>query len=328
MKLVRCTHNPILEANSAREWESGAVFNCGATVGTDGPIYLLYRAVPQGYTKKPDGSGYDNYVSSIGCAVSENRYHFTRFAHPVIEPLEEYERFGCEDPRVTRLEIDREVLYLITYTALSASAFSSTGNRVALASTEDLRTWHKHGVVIPDLEDKDAVIFPELVGGRIAMLHRVAPNIQIVYFDSLEQLLNPKRDFWNAYRASLEESTVMRPKYKWEVKKIGAGPPPIRTDAGWLLIYHGVDANHIYRAGAALLDLDDPGWVIARSPHPILEPEEEYEKAGDVPNVVFPEGAVVRDRTLYVYYGGADKCCCLATTALDDLLGYLLTFRE
>ena len=328
MKLVRYAHNPILEANPQREWESGAVFNCGATVGQDGSIYLLYRAISQGYTRKPDGAGYDNYVSSIGCAVSEDGRHFTRFAHAVIEPLEEYERFGCEDPRVTRLEIEGDALYLITYTALSTPVFSGDGNRVALASTEDLHTFHKHGVVIPDLEDKDAVIFPELVGGRIAMLHRVMPNIQIVYFESLEQLLNPMKDFWSAYRASLEEFTVMRGRYEWEAKKIGAGPPPIRTEAGWLLIYHGVDAAHVYRAGAALLDLEEPSRVIARSPYPILEPEEEYEMIGDVPNVVFPEGAVVRDGTLYVYYGGADKCCCLATAALDDLLGYLLAFRE
>ena len=328
MKLVRYTHNPILEANSEREWESGAVFNCGATVGADGSIYLLYRAVPQGYTKKPDGSGYDNYVSSIGCAVSEDGYHFTRFAHPVIKPLEEYERFGCEDPRVARLEIDGEVLYLITYTALSAPAFSGAGNRVALASTEDLRTWHKHGVVIPDLEDKDAVIFPELVGGRIAMLHRVAPNIQIVYFDSLEQLINPDEEFWSECRVSLKESTVMRPKYEWEAKKIGAGPPPIRTDAGWLLIYHGVDADHVYRAGAALLDLEDPARVIARSPHPILEPEEEYERVGDVPNVVFPEGAVTIGDELLVFYGGADVVCCAASVRLDEFVNYLLAQRR
>ena len=328
VKLIRYTHNPVLEANPESEWEAGAVFNCGATVGVDGSTYLLYRAIPQGYTRKPDGPGYDNYVSSIGCAVSEDGRHFTRFPHPVIEPQEKYERFGCEDPRVTHLEVEGEALYLITYTALSAPAFSGTGGRVALASTKDLRTFHKHGVVIPDLEDKDTVIFPELVGGRIAMLHRVMPNIQIVYFESLEQLLNPREDFWSAYRASLEEFTIMRPKYEWEAKKIGAGPPPIRTEAGWLLIYHGVDVNHIYRAGAALLDLEDPSRVIARSPHPILEPEEEYERVGDVPNVVFPEGTVVRDRTLYVYYGGADKCCCLATAALDDLLDYLLAFEE
>jgi len=328
VKLTRYAHNPILETNPERAWEAGAVFNCGATIGVDGLIYLLYRAIPQGYTRKPNGAGYDNYVSSIGCAISEDGHHFIRFPHPVLGPQEEYERFGCEDPRVTCLRIGGEVLYLITYTALSAPAFSGVGNRVALALTEDLRTFRKHGVVIPDMEDKDTAIFPELVGGRIAMLHRVAPDIQIVYFEGLEQLLNPGEDFWSTHRASLEKFTVMRPKYEWEAEKIGAGPPPIRTEAGWLLIYHGVDANYVYRAGAALLDLDAPGRVIARSLHPILEPKEEYERVGDVPNVVFPEGAVVQDGTLYVYYGGADKCCCLATAALDDLLGYLLTFRE
>ncbi len=324
MKLVRYVHNPILEASPEREWESGAVFNCGATVGTDGLIYLLYRAIPRGYTRKPGGSGYDNYVSSIGCAVSEDGRHFTRFPHPVIEPLEEYERFGCEDPRVTRLEIGGEVLYLITYTALSAPAFSGDGNRVALASTKDLRTFYKHGVIIPDLEDKDTVIFPELVGGRIAMLHRVAPNIQIVYFESLEQLLNPGEDFWSAYRAGLDEFTVMRPRYEWEAEKIGAGPPPVKTEKGWLLIYHGVDADHVYRAGAALLAPEDPGRVIARTPEPILEPEEEYERIGDVPNVVFPEGAVVIGDELLVFYGGADKVCCVASVRLDKFVDHLL----
>lgn len=326
MKLKRYEHNPILTANPDRAWESGAVFNCGATVGAGGSVYLLYRAIPQGYTRKPEGSAYDNYISSIGCAVSEDGYHFTRFARPVIEPLEEYERFGCEDPRVTRLEMDGEVLYLMTYTALSAPAFSPAGNRVALASTKDFCTFRKHGVVIPNLEDKDAVIFPQFVGGKITMLHRVAPHIQIVYFEDWQQLTNREERFWSQYRASLEKFTVMRPKHEWEAKKIGAGPPPIRTDAGWLLIYHGVDANHIYRAGAALLNLKDPRKVIARSPQPILEPEEEYERVGDVPNVVFPEGAVVRDDILYVYYGGADKCCCLATAGLDDLLDYLSAF--
>lgn len=328
VKLVRYAHNPVLKANPQREWEAGAVFNCGATISEDGSVYLLYRAIPQGYNRKPEGPGYDNYISSIGCAVSEDGYRFTRFPQPVIEPQEEYERFGCEDPRVTRLKLGDEILYLVTYTALSAPAFSGTGNRVALASTKDLRTFHKHGVVIPGLEDKDTVIFPELVGGRIVMLHRVAPNIQIVYFESLEQLLHPEEDFWSAYRASLDEFTVMRPVYEWEAKKIGAGPPPIHTEAGWLLIYHGVDVNHVYRAGAALLDLEEPSRVIARSPQPILEPKEDYERIGDVPNVVFPEGMVVRDGTLYIYYGGADKCCCLATASLTDIVDYLLAFRD
>jgi len=323
MMLKRYTHNPILAPNPARAWESGAVFNCGAVLADDGLIYLLYRAVARGYTWDPDGKRYDNYVSSIGCATSEDGIHFTRGEAPVIRPGDQYDRFGCEDPRVTRLEVEGRVQYLITYTALSAPAFSGFGDRVGLASTEDFRVFHKHGVVIPGSQDKDAVIFPQLVGGRIAMLHRLEPDIQIAYFDDLGQLLQPDEGYWERYGASLQEHTIMRPEYDWERSKIGAGPPPIRTDAGWLLIYHGVDEGHVYRAGAALLDLDDPARVIARSPRPILEPEEEYERVGDVPNVVFPVGAVVQNGTLYVYYGGADKCCCLATAELDDLVNYL-----
>ncbi len=136
--------------------------------------------------------------------------------------------------------------------------------------------------------------------------------------------MHPQEDFWSKYRASLDDFTVMRPQFEWEAKKIGAGAPPIKTEEGWLLIYHGKDDENVYRAGAALLDLEDPSKVIARSPEPILEPEEEYERVGDTPNVVFPEGAIVMGDTLYLYYGAADTCCCLATARLGELLDYLL----
>ncbi|MBL7174583.1 MAG: glycosidase [Desulfobacteraceae bacterium] len=327
MKLKRYEHNPILVANGNRAWESGAVFNCGATLGEDGLIYILYRAIPKGYTKSPHGRGFKNYISSIGCATSEDGIHFVRFHDPIVEPNDAFDRFGCEDPRITRLEGKGSVLYLITYTALSDPAFSGHGNRVALASTKDFRTLQKHGVVIPDLESKDAVIFPELVSGKIAMLHRVLPETQIVYFKDWEQLIYPEKGFWRKYRDSLQEFIIMRPKYEWETKKIGPGPPPIKTQAGWLLLYHGVDAAHVYRVGAVLLDMEEPSRVIARSPYPILEPEEEYERIGDVNNVVFPCGAVVREGLLHVYYGGADKCCCLATSPLNDLLEHLSIFK-
>jgi len=327
VRLKRCLDNPILKPDTARKWESGAVFNCGATLSDDGEVYLLYRAVSACYTRKLVGGGYDNYISSIGGAVSQDGINFIRFKQPVIQPTEEWERYGCEDPRITMLEMEGRPLYLITYTALSAPAFSGRGDRVALVVTEDFLTFHKHGVIIPDLNDKDAVIFPELIQGKIAMLHRVAPNIQIVYFDDLEQLTSPGKSFWREYTAVLEEFTIMKPKYQWESSKIGAGPPPVKTKEGWLLIYHGVDENHIYRTGIALLDLEDPSKVIARSPYPILEPEAEYERVGDVPNVVFPEGAIIRNGMFYVYYGGADKCCCLATADSDDFLDHLLSFR-
>ena len=327
MKLKRYEHNPILEANPDRAWESGAVFNCGAALGPDGRFHLLYRAIAAGYTPSPDRPGYTNYVSSIGLAVSEDGRNFSRFERPVIEPTEAYEIYGCEDPRVNRLQMDGEVSYLITYTALSAPAYSGL-DRVALASTEDFRTYTKHGIVIPGLNDKDAVIFPELINGQIVMLHRVAPNVQIVYFDAFEQLIHPDESFWRRYRASLEEFTIMRPRFEWEAKKIGAGCPPIKTKEGWLVIYHARDNQAVYRAGVVLLDLDDPARVIARSPYPILEPEAEYERIGDVNNVVFPQGAVVEDDRLYVYYGAADKRCCLATARLDEFIAFVTQSKE
>jgi len=116
----------------------------------------------------------------------------------------------------------------------------------------------------------------------------------------------------------------MKPEEDWEAKKIGAGPPPIETEKGWLLIYHGVDENEVYRAGAALLDLKEPWKVIARLPEPILEPEKHYEKVGDVPNVVFPEGAVLIGDELIVFYGAADKYCCAASINIDELLNEML----
>ncbi|MCK4449749.1 MAG: hypothetical protein KAX26_04070 [Anaerolineae bacterium] len=116
----------------------------------------------------------------------------------------------------------------------------------------------------------------------------------------------------------------MKSEQRWEARKIGAGPPPVKTEEGWLLIYHGVDENRVCRAGAALLDLEEPWKVIARTPEPILEPEEEYERVGDVPNVVFPEGAVTIGDELLVFYGGADEVCCAASVCLDELVNYLL----
>ncbi|OLS24728.1 MAG: Beta-1,4-mannooligosaccharide phosphorylase [Candidatus Heimdallarchaeota archaeon LC_3] len=116
---------------------------------------------------------------------------------------------------------------------------------------------------------------------------------------------------------------VMKPEQEWESKKIWTGPPSIKTHEGWLLIYHGVDEKLVYRAGVALLDLKNPSKVKFRSNQPILEPE-----IGDVPNVVFPEGAVAMDGKLFVYYGGADKVCCVATVPLDELLNDLPTSQN
>ena len=327
MRLDRCKYNPILKPDDFKKWDVGAVFNCGVTITENAEIVMLFRAVPSGYKKDPSGNGYLNYISSIGSAVSRDGYSFSIDEKAVIAPQEEWDRYGCEDPRITRFTDNGKATYLITYTALSDPAFSGTGDRVALATTDDFGTYTRHGVIIPGLNDKDAVFFPERINGKIALLHRIPPDIQIVYFDELDVIAKADENSWSRYSESIKDHTILQRKYAWESEKIGAGPPPVKTEEGWLLLYHGVDEDHVYRTGVVLLDLEDPSRVIARSSLPILEPEEDYEKIGDVSNVVFPEGAIVLDETLFVYYGGGDKVCALATARVDDILDFLQEFR-
>ena len=325
--LFRRHPEPILTPVPELSWASGAVFNPGAWY--DGArVHLLVRGVPAGYRRirltdtrpgEPEW-GFEPYVSYIGYAESTDGVHFSVRSEPLIWPDAPYDHFGVEDPRISCIDD----LYLITYTALGAPAFAHPGRvRIGLASTRDFQSVTKHGIVGPDTTDKDAVIFPRRIRGRIAMLHRIVPSIQLIYFDDLEQLFHPPKALWERHLATLDEHVVLRPEFPWEAKKIGAGPTPIETPEGWLLIYHGVDAQHVYRMGMALLDLDDPRRVIARTPEPVLEPELPFEREGDVPNVVFPEGAVVIGDELLVYYGAADRTIGLARAPLSDVLAHL-----
>lgn len=236
-----------------------------------------------------------------------------RSPEPVVTPSADWEEFGCEDPRITRFD----GTFYVTYTA-----HSRRGPRIALASTKDFSHFEKYGLVGPDRNDKDCVIFPERIGGKIAMLHRLKSKVQIAYFESIDSLTKSQA-FWKQYVTHFEDYEVMRGKVPWEERKVGVGSPPIKTERGWLVIYHGVSLDRIYRAGAVLLDLDDPKKVVARTRAPILEPETDFEKKGFVPNVVFPDGALVRDGELLSYYGGADRVCCVASAPLDDFLDEL-----
>jgi beta-1,2-mannobiose phosphorylase / 1,2-beta-oligomannan phosphorylase len=327
MKLERYAANPVLLPDPASPWESGSTFNPGAALATDGRVYLLYRAIADGYTPFPDRPGYANYVSTVGCAVSEDGKHFVRQPLPVLTPSDGIDPYGCEDVRANPLTIDGKTTYLLTYTAMHRPAWTEDSGRIGLAQTDDFQTFQKHGIIGPDVSDKDAVIFPETINGKIVLLHRVETNIQLAVFDDLSQLINPAPGFWEDHLRNLDAHTILRPQFSWEGEKIGSGCPPIKTEEGWLIIYHGADDHHIYRAGLALLDLDDPSKVIARSPQPILEPEADYERVGDVPNVVFPQGLAVLDGIMHVYYGGADKVCALATGSVSDALEHLRHHR-
>ena len=232
---------------------------------------------------------------------------------PVLVPSAEWEEFGCEDPRIVKFE----GTYYVTYTA-----YSRRGPRIALASTNDFKSFEKYGLIGPDRNDKDCVIFPERITGKIAVIHRLKSRVQIAYFQDFESLIY-SREFWNGYVKHLGDYEIFCSKFSWERRKVGVGPPPIKTDLGWLVIYHGVSIGGIYRAGAILLDLDNPLKVLGRTKEPILEPEREFEKYGVVPNVVFPDGAIVRDGELVVYYGGADKVSCVARASLNEFLDEL-----
>jgi predicted GH43/DUF377 family glycosyl hydrolase len=326
MDLFTRHDSPVLTPRSDVGWASGAVFNPG-TWYADGTVHMLFRAVPAGYKEimvVDEGDtearrGFDDYVSYLGYASSRDGISFEWRDKPLIAPGDSFDRFGVEDARISRIGD----LYFITYTALSKPAFESheeNGVRIGLATTSDFKTINRHGVIGPPLRDKDAVIFPRLFDGRVAMLHRLYPDIQIAWFDSVEDLCDPPADYWANYVPNLEDYVVMSCVADWEEKKIGAGPTPIETDEGWLLIYHGVDRNHVYRAGLALLDLEDPTRVIARTAKPVFEPEMPYELIGDVNNVVFPEGAAVIDDTLHMYYGAADRVVGLATASMSDVL--------
>ena len=298
VKLVRSLKNPIIEPRPELAWESGATFNPGVVKSGD-IIHILYRAVNE------------RSISSLGYAtMKDGETILERSATPVLAPSDSWEELGCEDPRITAID---ETFYIF-YTA-----YSRRGPRIAAASTTDFRSYTRYGVVGADYDDKDCALFPERMGGKFVAVHRIAPNIEIAFFDRIQRRDRvPQID--SEILKRIEANVIMRPERKWEEKKIGIGPPPIRTDAGWVIIYHGVDSNTVYRAGAALLDLENPRRVIARTREPILEPEKDYEKVGVVPNVVFPEGTVVIGDELMVFYGGADKVCCLATVPIKLLM--------
>lgn len=328
MSLFRRTPDPILGPIADLPWAGGAVFNPGAWRTDDGTVHLVFRAIPGGYRKtaRTGQSRYEgphnfsDYVSYLGYAASRDGVAFDVRAQPFIAPDTPDDRFGAEDARVAGLD----GTHYITYTALRAPAFGDEeGVSFGLASTRDFRTVTRHGRIGPLVRDKDAVIFPGRIRGKIALLHRIIPDIQIAYFDDEAHLQNPGDRYWDDHLARLDEFVVMRPEAEWEGKKIGAGPTPVETDEGWLLLYHGADWQHVYRSGLALLDRDDPTRVIARTRAPVFAPETPWELEGDVPNVVFPEGAVVDNGTLHVYYGAADRCIGHASAPLADVLDHL-----
>jgi len=312
--LKRYPNNPILLPNINNWWESRAVFNCAALYNGN-RIHLLYRAIGE----------YENYISRIGYASSSDGYTFNRRNEIAFDPILEYEQFGIEDPRLSQIEGQT----YITYVVLSEHPKAGPGVSTALAAvSKDYLNFERLGIITSEeMDNKDVVLFPERLSSNLNKdgksyfcLHRPSSWIGKAYGID-------RPSIWLGELSTLTKLEhhilLMKPEFKWENLKIGAGPPPIKTKKGWLVIYHGVSIDRVYSAGAALLDLNDPGKIICRCNKPILTPTTEYEKYGDVNNVVFPTGLCNIEGELFIYYGGADKFCCLATVELNDLLEYI-----
>ncbi len=290
MKLERCQFNPLLSPNPDRIWENKFVFN--PAVVYDGELFhMIYRA--QG----------NDMVSRLGYAVSTDGIHFNRLEEPVFSPETDDELYGVEDPRITPID----GWYYMLYTA-----YSPYGTRVSLARTKNFITWERFGVVIPDVDNKDAALFPEKISGKYAMLHRIHPDIWLAFSDDLIH--------WNDFVKIASPRNDM-----WDDLKIGAGSPPIKTEYGWLLLYHGVKKKRrpIYMLGFMLLDLEDPRKVLKRSDEPILKPELPWEKFGGVPNVVFSDSMIEFEGEYYVYYGAADNHIALAKVSKEEVYKWI-----
>jgi len=298
--LHRFEENPILTLEDM-PFKASAVFN-GSPVKKDGVYYLLLRIEGQ--------KGY----SFFALAHSHDGLRFKVEKDPVMLPAETgdfatYESHGIEDPRIT--EINGR--YLVLYTASS-----EFGSRIALAETEDLYHYKRLGL-ISGPGNKDGVLFPEKINDKYVRLDRpIGKGTGCIWTSFSSNLL----DWGNA-----EPTICPRPGF-WDAYRVGASAPPIRTEKGWLEIYHGIkmtSSGPIYRMGTALYDLKDPTKVIARCKEPGLSPREDYERIGDVFNVVFACGAIVEDNgEIKIYYGGADTCICVATVQFDDLMEFTL----
>ncbi|MBI5139669.1 hypothetical protein HZA26_03620 [Candidatus Nomurabacteria bacterium] len=306
----RYDKNPILVPKPQNSWESQAVFN-PAAIYLGGKTHILYRALSQ-----------DN-TSTIGYAVSKNGFSIDeKLEDPIYLPREDFENkkitngnSGCEDPRLT--QIGKNIFMCYT-------AFDGIGPpRVAVSSItlKDFLSrkwnWTKPFLVTPQgFDDKDTCLFPVKFKDGYFVLHRVAGEVCGDYLSSL--------DFKNEVVKKCIR--IIGPRVNmWDSHKVGITAPPIKTKYGWLLLYHGISKNHhVYRIGAALLDLKDPAIVLARSTDLLFEPKEEYEKVGVVNNVVFPCGMVLKGKLLYIYYGGADKVVGVASMEMDIIMKALL----
>jgi len=333
----------IILSKTDLEFENEGVLNPG--IFQEGnTVHMFYRAVRKG-----------NY-STIGYAKLDGPLNVVeRHTEPLLTPSTDDEVHGIEDPRIVKIDN----VYHLTY-----CAYDGVNALGSLATSTDLVQFEKQGVLVPRvtykefkriaecnehlndkyerfhihnniesnpnrkrlLWDKNLILFPRTIEGKLTFLHRIRPDIQIV---SVSRISDLTKEFWEDYFMHFNQHILMCSIHDHEIGYIGGGCPPIETAAGWLLIYHGVHdtaKGYVYSACAALLDLNDPKKEIARLPYALFKPDLSWELLGYVDNVVFPTGTSLFDGTLYIYYGAADKRIAVASVNLEELIAELLTY--
>ncbi|MDE2037889.1 MAG: hypothetical protein KGI69_01525 [Patescibacteria group bacterium] len=307
---ARFPGNPIIAPRPGVQWEAAGTIN-PAAIDLGDTTHILYRAVARGN------------VSTIGYASTSDGFSIDeRSDKPIYFPRAPFEtrrdgaeNYGCEDPRVMRIG-DR--LYM-AYTGYDGHTPRVAVSSISVADflAKKWGSWSApYAITPPGVDDKDAAILPESVGGRYLVFHRVRESVCADLVDSLD---------FSAEKVTKCIEIIAPRRGMWDGGKVGISAPPLKTKSGWLLLYHGVSWSTTYRVGAVLLGLDDPTVVVARTAIPLFEPEEEYERKGATPNVVFPCGLVERNGTLYMYYGAADSVCGVASIKLKAILDMLKT---
>jgi len=317
----RSEENPVLLPNEENDWEAEATFN-GCPIVHSKRIHFFYRAV----SSRQNVQGIEMNLSTIGHALSTDGTHF-KHRRQFIKPEYEWERFGCEDPRVTRVGNK----FYIFYTALSAYPFTADGIRVGLAISQDCRQIEAK-YLVTTFNSKAMALFPGKIGGKFAAVLSVNTDkppakIGLAFFDREDQIWAP--EYWEGWYSFLDDHVL--PLQRSPQDQIEVGASPIRTPHGWLLIYAYIQ-NYLsppatFGIEGALLDLENPSRIVARTEEPWLVPQAVYETYGKVPNVIFPSGVLVRGGALHLYYGAADTTCALATARLSTLIEKMLLTR-
>ncbi|NLH74229.1 MAG: glycosidase [Verrucomicrobia bacterium] len=336
MKLERYPGNPILAPHHDHKWEDLAVFNPAAWYDqSKREVLLLYRAAESG----------PEYKCWFGLAVSRDGFQFERVSdQPCLSPsIEGFDGATIQDPRIVKMGDWFYVTYACRHFPFGQfwrpevrqhyitpdcppefpRYLRVNATLTGLAMTRDFKSWIRAGwITDPLLDDRDAVLFPERVGGRFALIHRPLEWVGPEY--GTEHACA-----WIAFSTDLlgfpaaKSKLLIKNRYPWEAAKLGVNTPPIRTDHGWFTLYHAVGPDGYYRIGALLLDLEDPSVVLHRTPDWLMQPETDYEIEGYYRGVCFPCGAVVIDGRLFVYYGAGDKYCAVATCDFERLLCHL-----